>query len=328
MGTTKRPFRSPASYHAERITRDAVVPFLKERGLEVTDEVRRGVGQGQSQVVAVRLPDGQNIRARVRLCWRRDGGHPRETLYAAFQLRARTLDGDWDKTLQSIAERDAREGISHTLALQREGQSMVFAALIPSDQLPGIWQRQREVSDVLIAKGLMGKTKKNHAANGDSPTLWLHDERTDDSSEVPEVLWRWPGVIDVTSFAVDAPVAGAEASDDSWDDLPGVDHSALGSDGAQRKSTWRSSVPRDRRVRDEVIRRSGGACERAGCGAQRAFKGFLDVHHILGAEKGDRVWNCVALCPNCHREAHYAPDADAINTELLAFAARFEPDRA
>ena len=324
MATAKRPFRSPASYHAERITREAVVPFLKERGLEVTEEVRRGVGQGQSQVVAVRLPEGQHIHARVRLCWRRDGEHPREELYAAFQLRARTLDGDWDKTLQSIAERDAREGVSHTLALQRQGQRMVFAALVPSDQLPGIWQRQREVSVGLIAQGLMGRTKKNHATNGDSPTLWLHDVRTDDSSAVPDVLWQWPGVIDVNSFEVDES-SPAAISEDSWDDLPGVDHRSLGSDGAQKRSAWRSYYPRSKDVRVEVIKRSGGACERRSCGAGRPFQGFLDVHHILGAEKGDRVWNCVALCPNCHREAHYAPDADAINTELLAFAAQFEP---
>jgi 5-methylcytosine-specific restriction protein A len=31
----------------------------------------------------------------------------------------------------------------------------------------------------------------------------------------------------------------------------------------------------------------------------------------------------VALCPNCHRESHYAPNRKKINRELLRFAAQF-----
>jgi 5-methylcytosine-specific restriction protein A len=30
----------------------------------------------------------------------------------------------------------------------------------------------------------------------------------------------------------------------------------------------------------------------------------------------------VALCPNCHREAHFAPNRAAINRELLKLAMR------
>ncbi|WP_143328444.1 HNH endonuclease signature motif containing protein, partial [Caballeronia terrestris] len=66
-------------------------------------------------------------------------------------------------------------------------------------------------------------------------------------------------------------------------------------------------------------------CERAGCGQGQRYRGFLDVHHILGAEKGDRVWNCVALCPNCHRDAHYSAEAQVLNLQLLEYAKQFEP---
>lgn len=330
MDSGKRPFRTPASYQAERITRDAVVPFLQDRGLRVTEELRRAVGPGESQIVAAQWPDGRQARMRVRLCWRRDGRNPRENLYSAFQLRARTLDGDWDRTLESIAGRDAREGVTHTLALQRQGHEIVFAALIPSDQLPALWRRQRDISDELIAQGAMGKVRKNHAANGDSPTLWLHDLRGKAAHRVPDALWAWPGVQDLAKLplADDGPSQASGVADDSWDDMPGVDYRQLGSDGAPRRSTWRSSVRRDPKVRAEVVARSKGRCERVSCGAGRDYPGFLDVHHILGAEKGDRYWNCVALCPNCHREAHFAPDADAINAELLAFAGRFAPCKA
>jgi 5-methylcytosine-specific restriction protein A len=43
----------------------------------------------------------------------------------------------------------------------------------------------------------------------------------------------------------------------------------------------------------------------------------------LGVEKSDRVWTCVALCPNCHRDAHFAPDCEAINKRLSKYAKRF-----
>lgn len=113
--------------------------------------------------------------------------------------------------------------------------------------------------------------------------------------------------------------------DDSWDDL-GSDQ--IGSDGAPKQNRRISGVRRDPRVRARVVKRSKGICEREGCGGARNFLGFLDVHHILGVVKSDRIWNCVALCPNCHREAHYAPNQKALNAQLLRYAqknsARFE----
>ncbi len=61
----------------------------------------------------------------------------------------------------------------------------------------------------------------------------------------------------------------------------------------------------------EVLDRANGVCEY--CGNEAPFKkdtdglGFLEVHHIIPlSENGlDIVENCVALCPNCHRHAHY-----------------------
>jgi 5-methylcytosine-specific restriction protein A len=321
MEKKNRPFRSQESYDAEEITRVLVVPFLRSRGLTELDEVLRPVGKGKSQLISARLPDGVAIRMRVRLCWRRDGRNPREHLYSAAQLAAKTIEGDWDTTLRHIAERDAQEAVTHELILQRDGDSITSAALIPAPALPAVWQRQREVSDRLIAHGEMGRIRKNHAANGQSPTLWLQDDRVPAARAVPAALWNWPGVIDLARLP---QVPAVVADDDSLDDYPGLDYSQLGSDGAQRKNAFRSEVKRDGRVRSAVIQRSAGKCERRGCDANRPFKGFLDVHHVLGAENGDRFWNCVALCPNCHREAHLSPDAASINKELLVFAAQFQ----
>jgi 5-methylcytosine-specific restriction protein A len=149
------------------------------------------------------------------------------------------------------------------------------------------------------------------------------DKRTPDAHAVADVLWNWKGVVDVAKL----PATSAQSAlpvDDTFEDMPGVDYAALGSDGAPRLKAERSYVKRDPKVRNEVIKRANNRCEREGCGDGRAYPGFLDVHHILGVEKSDRVWNCVALCPNCHREAHFAPDRDRINEKLLKFVSHFK----
>lgn len=61
----------------------------------------------------------------------------------------------------------------------------------------------------------------------------------------------------------------------------------------------------------EVLDRANGFCEY--CKNEAPFKkdsdglGFLEVHHIIPLSQNglDTVENCVALCPNCHRHAHY-----------------------
>lgn len=109
--------------------------------------------------------------------------------------------------------------------------------------------------------------------------------------------------------------------DDTYADLWGNDVSLFGSDGAGRSIGQTSFVKRDLRVRSVVLARAAGKCER--CQAARSFAGFLDVHHILGAETSDRVWNCVAICPNCHRDTHFDPDRNKINSLLLEWAMKF-----
>jgi 5-methylcytosine-specific restriction protein A len=285
----------------------------------VLHDERRVSGTATEQFVSARSPDGQVIKMRVRICWRREGRNTNERKIAAAQLRARLRENDWEGTLRFIVERDRQHGITHNLIIQRDGAAIVFAALIPRDALMPIWLHQRDVSNDLQQRGLMKSITKNHAMNGSSPTIWLQDDRTPDAHEVSDVLWAWPGVVDLSKL--DSVDSGS--ADDTFDDCPGVEYSTLGSDGAPRRPVVRSEVKRDPRVRRAVLDRVLG-CETKGCGAHRDYPGFLDVHHILGVEKSDRVWNCVALCPNCHREAHFAPDADDLNTQLLKYAEQFK----
>lgn len=324
MADGKRPFRKPESYEAERFTRDCIKPLLESRGFtDVFDERRAVGGEGQSQLVTAIDPSGHRIKMRVRLCWKWAHVPQANRKTSASQITAR-VHGDWAGGLDRIAARDAAEDVTHSLVVQGDEEEILMAALIPIDQLRPIWFKQREVSIEGIARGQMGRLKKNHSENGDSPTIWLKDERSLGGKSVTDVLWSWPGVEDVLKLAVVMP----QKVDDTFDDLSAVDLSLYGSDGAPRVPTTRSEVKRDRNVRREVIKRASQGCERASCSDPRRYPGFLDVHHIFGVEKSDRIWNCVALCPNCHREAHFAVDRDNINLHLLAYAESFRASSA
>ncbi|WP_060262999.1 HNH endonuclease signature motif containing protein [Burkholderia ubonensis] len=323
MSQNQRAFRSNESLTEEAVTRDSIAPFLSARGYSVLHDQRAQTGTAIAQFLRVQAPDGQILQMRVRLCWRRTDGRANERKIAAAQLRARLINDSWDDTLAFVVERDRVEGNTHHLFVQRDGADIVYAALIPRDELAPIWRGQRDVSAELIAKGLLGRMSKNHAMNGTSPTIWLQDDRKANGHEVADLLWNWPGVIDLAKLAI-PPTRSEELVDDTYDDCPVSDAWRIGSDGGERRLAVRSEVKRDPQVRRAVLARAHG-CERAGCGRKQHYSGFLDVHHILGVEKGDRVWNCVALCPNCHRDAHYSPDAQALNAQLLAYAEQFHP---
>ena len=235
----QRQFRSDDSLKAEAETRDAVAPLLRRHAFIVDADTRTARGTAVSQVLSVHRGNDDPITMHVRLCWRRAGRTAREQLYSAAQLRARLIEDDWDKTLTFIADREAADGNTHNLIVQIDDGGFRFAALIPSDQLPAIWRKQRDVSAALIANGQTGGILKNHAENGSSPTIYLQDDRMPAAHAVADVLWSWPGVINVLSLAaMDEGTVG-----DSYDDLP-VDYQGLGRDAAApapRSPVWLSS---------------------------------------------------------------------------------------
>ena len=75
--------------------------------------------------------------------------------------------------------------------------------------------------------------------------------------------------------------------------------------------TLTKSYKRNPDVVAEVLLRADGVCER--CNELAPFKKkkdstpYLEIHHIfqLLDSGDDTVENAIALCPNCHREAHY-----------------------
>lgn len=318
-----REFRTADSYKAERATRKVLVRFLEERGFTNVVDHRTSHGPAESQILKATDDRGKPVAMWVRLGWRRKGDDKPRADFSAAQLLAKIKDDDWIGTLQHRIEREKAQGATHLLLVQREKAKMVYAASIPIDAVIPIWVRQRDISERLIKKGTLGRRRKNHAMNGSSPTLWLRDTR---APEVGEALWKYRGVRDLAKLPMVDTATALPVTDDSMDDLPGVDYSQLGGDGGAPVQRVVSGVKRDPKVRKVVLKLSEGKCER--CGDHRDYSGFLDVHHILGADKSDRVYNCVAVCPNCHREAHASPDRDAINGKLLVIAGKHKSNKA
>lgn len=82
-----------------------------------------------------------------------------------------------------------------------------------------------------------------------------------------------------------------------------------------------SRISRDKIIREYALQRANGYCEY--CGSKAPFvtkklRPYLEVHHIYRLSDGgpdDPKW-VIALCPNCHRRAHYGKDADKIKEEM------------
>ena len=75
-------------------------------------------------------------------------------------------------------------------------------------------------------------------------------------------------------------------------------------------------------IRRYVLLRADGRCE--GCSAAAPFLGadgepFLETHHTtrVADEGSDHPRTVIGICPNCHRRAHYAEDAEIFNASLI-----------
>ena len=87
---------------------------------------------------------------------------------------------------------------------------------------------------------------------------------------------------------------------------------------------------RSQAIRVYVLKRANGTCE--GCAQPAPFQTkaklpYLEPHHTLRLADGgpDAPGHVIALCPNCHRRAHYADNSSEFNQELIAKLAVLEP---
>jgi 5-methylcytosine-specific restriction enzyme A len=88
-----------------------------------------------------------------------------------------------------------------------------------------------------------------------------------------------------------------------------------------RKESIRMIYIREAAIKKYALKRANGICESCGCKAPfTTFKDelFLEVHHLTRLSDGglDHPLNVAAICPNCHRRAHYSKDYIEFNNKL------------
>lgn len=98
--------------------------------------------------------------------------------------------------------------------------------------------------------------------------------------------------------------------------------------GHARRETSGSTFVRNPIVIELRRRRADYCCEQPGCNwkgfAPDGSDPFVEVHHIHPLAEGgpDTLHNTAALCPNCHRAAHYAVDRSDRRRALEALRRR------
>ena len=119
------------------------------------------------------------------------------------------------------------------------------------------------------------------------------------------------------------PTFDRETLEERADDLLSIDdrEPAQGNPNPGQRTVETTQHERDPGVRADVLDRANGKCEL--CNKDAPFlkangKPFLEVHHAIPLGEGgpDTVENAFALCPNCHREAHYGENKDSIRQML------------
>jgi 5-methylcytosine-specific restriction enzyme A len=120
----------------------------------------------------------------------------------------------------------------------------------------------------------------------------------------------------------------SELSHDSLDELrrKAIADSADFRTPIERRAQYRM---RSRAIRLYVLRRAGGVCE--GCRATAPFVTpanfpYLEPHHVRRLTDGgpDSPSFVIAVCPNCHRRAHYSRDAGEYNAKLTEIVEKLE----
>ena len=109
--------------------------------------------------------------------------------------------------------------------------------------------------------------------------------------------------------------------EDQADALKPLDHAPQGVEKPSCTKREITVVGRDPEVQRWILQCANGRCEL--CGKRAPFEKpngspFLEIHHVRRLADGgaDVPENAVALCPNCHREAHHGSRADAIRNQL------------
>lgn len=310
-----RAFRTPESLREEQITRDMVPAFLRSRGFEIIRDLR--VLNGQT--IEARAGGGETLVMRVKLCWRRgsigrDG--ERHSAYSAAQLMARIDGDDWVGSINRKMKQESDRGSTHLLLVQRDGNSITKAALVPIRSIIDIWLLQRDLSDNAIRAGKLGRRKKNHAMNGRSPTIWLEDQRG--GEPIVDALWSYPGVVSVGDLGESGFIPEE------------VERAAAYEEGATRQ-VYVNAYERDSQARRACIDYFGPSCVVCDFNFESTYgsslRGHIHVHHLRPLSSightyvVDPIKDLRPVCPNCHAVIHFGGGCRTIE-ETRALVAR------
>ena len=224
--------------------------------------------------VSARAPSGENV-----VIWIKCSTHWRGMAEAVrFPWKKISISPDGQSAVIVACEAAAKRGATHLLAVAGNDQTGVlsFARLYLLAQLPELVSKQAALIDSVF-----------YRAHSAALILYAY------SHEFVE--------------AVEAAKAVGE------DILTPSLHAKIETDN-QRIVRARSGVVyrRDPKVRAKVLEIANGHCE---CCGEEGFltesgQRYLETHHVVSvSERGpDTASNIVAVCPTCHRKAHFSAD--------------------
>ena len=110
-------------------------------------------------------------------------------------------------------------------------------------------------------------------------------------------------------------------------DMPKLTRTPIGTKRPRRREVTVGVFDRNERVHAWTLQQANGRCEC--CRREAPFdtadgEPYLEIHHVkrLADHGEDVVDNTVALCPNCHREAHYGAELPRIRLKLVQAVGR------
>lgn len=241
----------------------------------------------------------------------------------------------WD-VLVVVGRYDARAGGMFVMGPSDAPDAVVIKATLEGGEYPNAWISPHETLRYYLKarRGVFGEHFVENAAILRHPQVPIYtfvrpDSRVDFTFEGIFHYHRLTTEPDQSKWfelrAADAPDAASAITQARLDEnLEKALIKARGSSHEERQNRLANAPRQPRRVfvqstgflRNadviaEVLERAAGTCEDCGQPAPFARRSdgspYLEVHHRLPlAEDGeDTVENALALCPNCHRRAHF-----------------------
>lgn len=224
--------------------------------------------------VLARAPGGESV-----VIWIKSSTHWREMAEAVrFPWEKLSISPDGQAAVAVACEAAAQRGATHLLAVAGNDKIGVlsFARLYPLAQLPELVAQQAALTDSVF-----------YRAHSAALILCAYSPEFGGAAEAAKAVGE-----DILS-----PPRHVQTETES-----------------QRVVRARSGTVyrRDPKVRAKILEIAKGRCE---CCAEEGFltengERYLETHHVVGvAERGpDTANNIVAVCPTCHRKAHFAAD--------------------